>query len=146
MLFFVGSDTVFILSGENFNFPTGFFYFLIGRIVIDIILAIIMKSWRIRIKNVVREFRGRVIRTAIMNEAVDLSANLIWRIAILSVPIALATALENTTQLIATFLFGVVFTIVWPRFGREKLTKRTVSHHLLALVFSIIAIFLIQFA
>jgi threonine/homoserine efflux transporter RhtA len=144
MLFFVGSDTVFILSGEQFNFPTGFFYFLIGRLIVDTTLTLIFKSWRTRIKNVIREFRARAITTAIINEAIDLSANLIWRIAILSVPIALATALENTAQLIATFLLGLVLTIIWPRFGREKLTKRTVSHHLLALAFCILAILLIQ--
>ena len=145
MLLMTTANTIFILNGEQFDFSTSFFFIILGAFIGNLRLVLIMKSWRTRAKNVLKEFKSKPILTILAGHGIWLIGKSLWALTLLAVPIALATAVESTTQLIATFVLGLVLTIVWPRFGREHLTKRTVLSHLVALILSTIAILLIQF-
>ena len=146
MVFWTTATTIFAFAGDGFDFMTSFFYVMLGHFISNLVLALVMKSWRVRARNVFREFRFKIIVTYLSGNFIWLVGEALWCLSILSAPIAVASAVSSTSQLIVTFILGLVLTTVLPRFGREKLTGRTVSYHLVALLLSIAAILLIQLA
>ena len=144
--FWVSANTLFTLSSDQSSFTTNLFYFILGKLATDLTLTLIFKSWRTRVKNVFREFRGKLLRTSLIREIIHPVSEIVWRFILLSAPFAIAYAVESTSKLIITFILGLTLSIVWPRFGRERLAKRTILHHLIALSLAVIAILIIQFA
>ena len=58
--------------------------------------------------------------------------------------VALASAASDSTTPIMIFFMGIVLTILWPNFGREKLNRKSVLVHLIATVLVVAGIILIQ--
>ena len=59
-------------------------------------------------------------------------------------PVAIVSVVANASMMILTFVLGIILTIIWPNFGREKLKKRRVLAHLVATVLAVIGIIMLQ--
>ncbi len=116
----------------------------IGKGLFDSTVSILNKKWRRRAKNVIKESRKKVFIPIFANAAVWLFADYGIRKAMLSEQVAIVSAINLAVELLATFVLGLVFTIIWPRFGREKLEKRTVAAHFIATILAIIGIILVE--
>ena len=57
---------------------------------------------------------------------------------------AIVSVTANSSQLILTFVMGIILTHLWPKFGREKLNKHIVRAHLIATVLAVIGIVILQ--
>ncbi len=144
----VASDTIFIYFVKDAQeiFLESFCLLLIGKAIGDATLFGI-KSWRKRLSDVWREKRWRFLSIFIANEFIYSVTECLWRYVLILAPtFALASVVENISQLIIVFLLGVLLSKIWPKFGREKLTRRVVMMHLVAVVMAISGILLFYLA
>lgn len=130
--------------GENIPFSTVFFYFLLGRGVSDLALYACHKSWQQRMKFIWRRKRKIFLPAIITNQLITAAAEAANRYALILGVAALSSVITNAAELILTFILGIVLSIIWPKFGREKLTRHVVIAHLLAVILCVIGIIILQ--
>ena len=141
ILFVKAHDTT---SSINFVQEIGIVYLSSG--VIDIILSHSIKKWRRRFRTVVKQSKGKVYVPLIANTLFGLIKQFAYRGALVVAPaVALASVAADSTEPIVIFFLGLLLTLIWPKFGREKLTRKTVLVHLIATVLVVIGVVLLQF-
>ena len=141
------SNTLVVMVAPKIDFITMMFYVMIGRSVVDILLAVKFKTWRRRFKMVMRRNGIRAWIAIVTDSAIWIGEEFVNYTALIIAPaMAMASAISKTLMPISVFLLGLVFTILWPSFGREKLDRKTVMVHLVATVLAVIGIILMQTA
>lgn len=123
---------------------TLFFWFVIGRASFDILATLIMPSWRKRLKQVRKEFPIKLFIFIPATLIITMAADFALRLSFRETNTSIATAFSNASELIFTFILGIVLTVIWPNFGREKLNRHIVLSHLLAIAIIVIGIILTQ--
>jgi hypothetical protein len=56
----------------------------------------------------------------------------------------MASAASDSVTPVVIFFMGIVLTLIWPKFGREKLNRKNVLVHLVATMLVVIGIVLLQ--
>ena len=130
--------------GEQHDFPSIFFYFLIGRGASDIILYITHADWQQRMKYIWRRKRWQFLTVVGFNQIICIIAEFLSRYALILGIASLVSVTYNVLELIFTFILGIILSIIWPKFGREKLKRHVVIAHLIAVILATIGIILIQ--
>ena len=150
-LLFIAYDLFVVASGllsthysDNISFFTMFFWYLIGRGCSDIVLFIINRPWRERFKYVWRRNRSKFLLSVTINQTLHIIAEFASRTAMIIGVAALASALCNTSELIITFILGIILSIICPKFGRENIHRHIVIAHLLATILAVIGIIILQ--
>lgn len=131
-------------AGAGYTFTTVFFYFLVGRGVTDLFLFFINRKWRERMKYIWRRKRKQYLVPAVINQILTLAAEFMSRYALIIGIASLVSVTYNMLELIFTFLLGIILSIIWPKFGREKLKRHIVIAHLVATILAAIGIILIS--
>lgn len=141
------ANTLIVMVAPQIDFITMMFYVMIGRGLVDIGLAIKLKTWRRRFKTVMHRSGFKAWVAVVTDSAIWMGHEFVNYSALIIAPaMAMASAITKTLLPISVFLFGLVFTILWPSFGREKLDRKTVMVHLIATVLAVIGIILMQTA
>ncbi|MFV0485261.1 MAG: hypothetical protein ACK5MU_03510 [Candidatus Saccharimonadales bacterium] len=144
LLFSVGSNVLFLeVMGEN-DFVTAFFWFMVGKALTDIVLVSAFKKWRARFFSVLKARKGKFMTALVVNQGIYTFAEVAYRIALTLGPVAIVSVVANASMMIITFVLGIILTLIWPNFGREKLTKRKILAHLVATVLAVIGIVMLQ--
>ena len=150
-LLFIAYDFFIALSGiitthigETHAFTSIFFWFLIGRGVTDVLLYLFNPSWRKRIKYICRHHKAELIGIVGINQIICVIAEFASRYALIIGIAAVVSATNSIMELVFTFILGIVLSIIWPKFGREKLSRHIIIAHLIAVVLATIAIILIH--
>ena len=138
------SDVFFVLGGREENFAGGFAWFLIGSLGAWAMLLATQQDWRKSASSFLREKRLRKLSLVTLNQAVYTVAEFAFRAAILIAPIALVTVFDQVAEVILVFIFGIILSRLWPKIGREKLKRRIIFRHLVAVVLVVISIILMQ--
>ena len=144
LLFSVGSNVLFLEVKGDGDFVTAFFWFIVGKAIADIVLIAMFKKWRTRFFNVLKVRKGKFLTALIVNQGVYTFAEVAYRTALTLGPVAIVSVVANASMMIITFVLGIILTLVWPNFGREKLKKRSVLAHLVATVLAVIGIVMLQ--
>ena len=121
------------------------FFVLLGRGIGDTVMTLVFKSWR-------KDFKKTIKRNGKKVYAVMTIDNLMWTVADFSYyaalmfapALAMASGITKTLQPLLVFVFGIILTLLWPRFGREKLDRKTVMVHLVATIIAVLGIILMQ--
>ena len=79
----------------------------------------------------------------IIDHFLEITSDLIYRFALLLGPVAIVSAVGTATELIFTFLLGIALTLIWPKFGREKLNKRIILVHSVAIAILVVGVILV---
>ena len=130
--------------GESYDFPTVFFYFLIGRGLSDIILYATHNDWQQRMKYIWRHKKWQFLFTVGFNQIICIIAEFLSRYALIIGIASLVSVTYNVMELIFTFVLGIILSIIWPKFGREKLNRHVIIAHLIAVVLATVGIILLQ--
>jgi len=131
VLLMVGATFVLALSSVVFKFfavhdefwSTTFWTFVGEGLFGAAILAV--AKYRRQFLTLFRRNPGAVIGVNAANELINLGGGLGVRYASLLAPVALVSAISATTTFFV-FLFGILLTLFFPRFGREELSARNV--------------------
>lgn len=117
----------------------------IGRGIADIFIIGGVKKWRTRFKVVLKKSRKKVLRPLIINYGVGFLKDIGYRGALVMAPaVAMASAASDAIEPIVIFFMGLVLTLIWPKFGREKLNKKSVFVHFIATILVVIGITILQ--
>ena len=130
--------------GGELPFTTVFFYLLIGRGFMDIFLFATNKSWQQRIKFILRRKRIQFLSLITVNQVLTVVAEAAGRMSLIAGVAALASVVANASQLILTFVLGIILSAIWPKFGREKLNRHVIIAHLLAVILCVSGIIILQ--
>lgn len=131
-------------TGNEFPIILAVALLFLGKGIFDICAVLLKKKWRIRAKNVMKISKKRVLVPIVINSLIWLVSEYCFRNAAVIGKIAIVSAVNMAVELLATFVLGLILTILWPRFGREKLDKRTVMAHLVATILALIGIILVE--
>lgn len=138
------SSSIAVHVGETgINIFTVFVYYLLGRGIMDCIFGLLPK-FRQRHRYIVNRHGSKYVIPLVINQFLCCAADFAYRYGMILGIAALASAFTNAAQLILTFLFGLVLTIIWPKFGREKLRRDIVLAHVIAVILCVIGIIVIQ--
>ncbi len=137
------SAEIAVRSSANIDFKIVFVLYLFGRGFTDCLIGLIPK-YRKRHKYVLKKTPGKYISTVILNQSLCAFADFVYRYGLVLGVAAIASAITNATQLVLTFTLGIIFSIIWPNFGREKLYRHVVIAHIIAVVLCVAGIIIIQ--
>ena len=78
------------------------------------------------------------------NQAICIIGEFLCRYALIIGTASLVAATYNVLELIFTFALGIILSIIWPKFGREKMERHVIVAHLIATILAAIGIILVQ--
>lgn len=138
LIFVVGND-------NNTDFVSSIGFLALGKGLGDIVLIAIQPKLRRRFFTVVKKSKYKVLRPMTADYIISLIKDFTYRGALVAAPtVAIASAAADSTEPIFIFFIGIVLTLIWPNFGREKLDRKSVIIHLTATVLAVIGIILLQ--
>lgn len=146
VLIAVISNLVFVKENvPELNFLSEIVFVFLGKGIGNLIIIYIRPKWRRRFRTVMKESHGKVFRPLIANSLVGFTKDIVYRLGLIAAPaVALASAASDSVEPIVIFFMGIVLTLIWPKFGREKLNKKNVLVHLTATILVVIGVVLLQ--
>ena len=140
-LIFVKENSV----AENLNFFTEMAFLFLGKGLGNLLIIYTRPKWRRRFINIFKSSRKKVLRPLLCSGIFGVTKDFTYRAALTLAPsVALASATSDSATPIVIFFMGIVLTLIWPNFGREKLGKKSVIVHLIATVLVVVGIILMQ--
>lgn len=118
------SGVVFKIFAVHDEFWSTTFWTFVGEGLFGAVILALPK-YRRQFLTLLRKNPGPVLGVNAANELVNLGGGLGVRYASLLAPVALVSAVSATTTFFV-FLFGIVLTLFFPKFGREDLSARNV--------------------
>lgn len=148
ILIWVIANLIFVSQGNvELNIIIKYAFVLIGKSIGNAIILIIYKKWINRFRYVYQKSQKKVLRPLFVSAFLEVIYGLTYRVAIVIAPsIALASVISDSTKPILIFFLGLLLTLIWPKFGREKLDRKTVLTHLTATILVAAGIILLQFS
>ena len=137
------SGEIAIRMGRGLDFIPVFVFYIIGRGLSDVLIGF-LPPLRRRHKYVMKHNQKIYFSCVIINQCICTISAFPYRYSLILGIAALGSAITNATELILTFVFGIVLSIIWPRFGREKLRREVVLAHVIAVILCVIGIIIIQ--
>ena len=120
-------------------------FLFVGKGVANLFIVYGHPKWRRRFKTVLKSSNRKVLRPLTVNITIGAIKDLTYRGALIAAPaVALASAATDATTPIMIFFLGILLTLIWPKFGREKLDRKTVTIHLIATALVVIGILILQ--
>jgi uncharacterized membrane protein len=116
------SSLIFKVFALKVAFWTTTFWMFVGEGIFGVVLLLI-PSYRKQFVALLRSNTAALLSINASNELINLGGGLGNRYALLLAPLSLVQAIGSTTTLFV-FVFGVVLSIFFPRFGRETLSGR----------------------
>ena len=118
---------------------------ILGRGIANLGAVSVVPKWRRRFSTVAKASRGKVYRPLLINFFVGFIKDIGYRGALITAPaVAMASAASDSIEPIVIFFMGLILTLIWPKFGREKLNRKSVMVHLAATIMVVIGISILQ--
>lgn len=146
VILYVLSSFIFVKeSGNGLNMVASVVLVVIGKGVSNLLIVYSHPKWRKRFYYVLESSKLKIIKPLFLNSIIGIVADLCYRLALATAPaVALASAVSDTAEPIVIFFLGILFTLISPKFGREKLDKKTVLVHLAATILVVTGILVMQ--
>lgn len=140
------SNLIFVKANTtNADFVTITAILLLSKSLTNLIIVYSLPKWRRRYRTVVKKSHGKIFRPMLANTLIGTAKEFTYRAALITAPtVALASAVSDSSGPIVIFFMGIVLTLVWPRFGREKLDQKTILVHVIAVILVVIGVILLQ--
>lgn len=130
------------VDGVSFTLPMALFF--LGKGITNLFIVYPNRKWLRHYRKVVKKDK-RVYRPLTLNFIFGIATDASYRIALSLAPsAAIASAAADSSTPILIFFMGILFTLIWPKFGREKLTRRSVIVHLIATALVAIGVYMIK--
>ena len=147
VLIAVISHLIFIRGNDrtDASFITTVSIVLLGKGLSGLIIVWCNRKWHRRWYQVVKRSRKKVFRPMLTNFFIGTTIEFTYRAALATAPtVAMASVTSDSSEPIVIFFMGLLLTLVWPKFGREKLDKKTIIVHLIATVLVVAGIIILQ--
>ena len=124
---------IFKIFAIKVAFWTTTFWMFVGEALFGTALLMV-GTYRREFTALLRRNTGALLSINASNELINLGGGLGNRYALLFAPLSIVQAIGSTTTLFV-FVFGVVLSVMYPRFGRESLSGRELAQKGIAAVF-----------
>ena len=109
----------------------------------DLIYYFAHKDWQKAYKRVTKKFPRQFYTALFTSQIVFIFCEFAGRYALTIESPALVSVVSNAGELILVFVLGIILSIIWPVFGREKLNRHIVVAHLIATILAVTGIILL---
>ena len=134
---------LFDIAIRNSSYYSCAFWYQIGLLMIGLVLLLI-KQFRDPFIIMIKKYGKRYFILNTTNEALNLISHLLVNYANLIIPVALVTVL-NGFQSAFVFIFGVIGTIIFPKYIKEVLSKNNVIQKILCIILSIVGLIILVY-
>ncbi len=134
---------LFDIAIRNSSYYSCAFWYQIGLLMIGLVLLLI-KQFRDPFIIMIKKYGKRYFILNTTNEALNLISHLLVNYANLIIPVALVTVL-NGFQSAFVFIFGVIGTIIFPKYIKEDLSKNNVIQKILCIILSIVGLIILVY-
>jgi drug/metabolite transporter (DMT)-like permease len=142
-LMWAGSNVVFRMGAKDEpNYILTLFFVQVGIFVSVALLMLVERDWQDSIRKYLKKKTLWKVVLNTFNKGLAEVANFIQRYAFTLTSVALVSAAKNVMTLIFTFAMGLILSKLVPKFGREKLGRRAIIAHLIAVAFATIGLIL----
>ncbi|MBP5513011.1 EamA family transporter [Candidatus Saccharibacteria bacterium] len=132
-------------NSTDVNFVTEMALLFLGKSLGNFFILLVKPSWRRRFQSVVRSSKKKVYRPLLSSLAFSLVKDFTYRAALVLAPTAaIASAISDSSEPIVIFFMGILLTLLWPKLGREKLSRKSILVHLIATILVVIGVLLIR--
>ena len=132
-------------NSDEIPFSSSIGLVLIGKSIADFIIGYGNPKLRKRFLDVCKSSKRKVLFPLIANSFISGVQQFTYRAALITAPaVAIASAATDSAEPIVIFFMGLLLTLIWPKFGREKLNRKSVFVHFIATVLVVIGIVLLQ--
>lgn len=132
-------------NSTDVNFVTEMALLFLGKSLGNFFILLVKPSWRRRFQSVVRSSKKKVFRPLLSSLAFSLVKDFAYRAALVLAPTAaIASAISDSSEPIVIFFMGILLTLLWPKLGREKLSRKSILVHLIATILVVIGVLLIR--
>lgn len=146
IIFYVASGETFIQGNvDGINIFSEIGLVLITKGLSDLLIIGSRRKLRNRLAKVVKSSRRKVLFPINISIVMRVIQEFSYRIGLIIAPsVAIASAASDAVEPAVIFFTGLLLTILWPKFGREKLQKKTVLVHFIATVLVVIGIVILR--
>ena len=146
IIFYVASGETFIQGNvDSINIFSEIGLVLITKGLSDLLIIGSRRKLRRRLAKVVKSSRRKVLFPINISIVMRVIQEFSYRIGLIIAPsVAIASAASDAVEPAVIFFMGLLLTILWPKFGREKLQKKTVFVHFIATVLVVIGIVILR--
>ena len=138
-------NLIFVESSNNIMFVQSMSFLFIGKFIGTAIIIFPQKKWRKRLSSTIKESKYKVLRPITVNFFVSIVKDFCYRGALIIAPtVAIASASSDAVEPVVIFFMGIILTLIWPKFGREKLNRKTVIVHFISIILVVIGIILLN--
>ncbi len=131
-------------NAGSLNFVDEIALLFLAKGITNLIIIYGRPKWRQRFQNIFKKDKI-ILRPMLANTLIGAAKDFAYRGALITAPaVALASAATDSTTPIVIFFMGIVLTLIWPKFGREKLDRKTILVHLIATVLVVVGIVVLQ--
>jgi len=135
------SGLIFKIFAIEVEFWTTTFWMFVGEGIFGVALLLIT-SYRRQFVAVLRANTVALLSINASNELINLGGGLGNRYALMFAPLSIVQAIGSTTTLFV-FAFGILLSVLGPRFGRETLSRRELAQKAIAAVFVTLGVALV---
>ena len=146
ILISVTGNLIFVKNNScDLIFTTPMMVLFLGKGLSNLAIMYGVPKYRRRFLTVLKKNRKKLLRTLCVDGVVSLIKDFAYRGTLILAPtVAIASAVSDSVEPIVIFVMGIILTLIWPKFGREKLTKKAVLTHLIATVLVVTGIVILQ--
>lgn len=127
------------------NFVSEMILLFLGKGIANLMIVYLVPRWRKRYRAVMKSSKRKVMRPLAAGSVLVLVKDFAYRLALTLAPsVAIASAASDSAEPIVIFFMGIILTAIWPKFGREKMDRKTVLVHLAATVLVVVGIVMMQ--
>ncbi len=149
VLFAVIGNLIFVeansMEANELGFVGSFGFFYVGISISNAFIMAGKPKWRKRFAYVAKKHKAKLFVPMAFSFIISIIINIAYRAGLILAPnVAAASAASDAAEPIIIFFLGILLTLIWPKFGREKLDRKTIITHLIATVLVVIGIVLLQ--
>ena len=145
----VAGHIMFVRTNTDYNlsFVDAMTLLTFGKGVANLLIVYVLnRKLAKRFFTVKKQSHGKLIFPLAINSIACVVKDFIYRYGLLLAPaMAFASAASDSVEPIVIFIVGIILTLINPKFGREKLNKKSVLVHLVATILVVVGIILLQF-
>ena len=144
VLFYTIASLIFSRAAKPTAAFSAYSIYLIGRGCFDTTTTRIVKSWHRDFVLTWQRKKGQILTFCLTNVLIYTAGEFLFRYSTTIAPASLVSVTVNACELIFTFIFGLILSRIWPKFGREKLARHIIIAHLVATVLAVIGIIILN--
>jgi drug/metabolite transporter (DMT)-like permease len=131
-LLYAVNGVVFKFIAVNEGFWPSTFWGLIGKIILGFVFLAFIPKYRLQFLTMMKEGKVAVLGLNSLSESFFIVGEAVTQYATLLAPVALVL-LVNSFQPLFVFIIGIALTLLFPKIGRESLTKKSLIQKILGI-------------